>query len=279
MSEFLTRKTFDVPPFGLGAVEDKHDPRDFKMAALMKAVGVFPPTFSHLSKMSPIRNQGQRGACVSFGTVAVKEWQEKKQRKLKTFYDLSEEFVYDQIKLPGGGAFMRDAFKAVYNTGVCQEKMLPYINVPDQQDSIIWKPSKTVLANAKNYKVESYARIESIDEICQSIAVNGPCITGIPWAYDWFWPDVLQKDSDGFPVIKTFSGGVAGGHCITLVGYDYPNRTFTVRNQWGESWGYLGYVRMSFDIANEFFFDTWGAVDVTSKKINQGTLKELKQAV
>lgn len=274
------KKSFPVPPHGMGAKQDKKDSRDFQMEDLyvVKAI-TFPRKLSLINQMSPIKNQGQRGACVSFGTVAVKEWQEKKQRKLKTFYDLSEEFVYEQIKLPGGGAFMRDAFKAVNNTGVCQEKMLPYINVPDDKDTTEFKPSKTAITNAKNYKVESYARIETIDGICQSIAVNGPCITGIWWPMDWFWPDVLEKDAQGYPLLKNYSGGDAGGHCLAVVGYDYDTRMFDIRNSWGLDWGYDGYARMSFDVAEDFFWDTWGSVDVTSKKISQGAIEEMKAGV
>lgn len=275
-----TKKTFPVPPFGMGATQDKKDTRDFKMEDLyaVKAIS-FPKKLSHLNSMSPIKHQGQRGACVSFGTVAVKEWQEKKQRKLKTFYDLSEEFLYEQIKLPGGGAFLRDAFKAVATTGVCQEKLMPYINVPDNKDTTVFKASKAILINARNYMVESYARIEGIDGICQSLAINGPCITGLSWPMDWFWPDTLDHDSDGFPLLKKYSGGNAGGHCPTIIGYDYDARLFEMRNSWGLNWGLKGYARISFDVAEEFFWDTWGAVDVTSKKISLGVIEELKSEI
>jgi hypothetical protein len=246
-----TIKSFSVPPYGMGAKEDKKDSRDFQMKDIfVKKAMPFRKKVSYRKEMSPIKNQGQRGACESFGGAAFKEWQEKKQRKLKTFYDFSEEFLYDQIKLPGGGAFTRDMMKALQTNGICQEKMMPYINVPDEKDDIIWKPSKAAIANAKNYKIESYARLGSIDDICRSIDVNGPCVSGIDWAYDWFWPDALEHDSDGFPLMKKFTGGLAGGHLIVPVGYDYDNRLFEVRNHWNIDWGFFGYFKLHFRYRN-----------------------------
>jgi hypothetical protein len=220
-------------PFGLGGKHDEKDERDILMRQVLKAVKI-PDFLSYQADMSPIRNQGQRGACVAFGTCAVKEYQERKQRGIKGFLDFSEEWVYDQIKQPGGGAEVRDGFKVLFNSGVCKEQYMPYQDVPDESDNIAFKPTSTAKASARNYKAGSYARIESVEGITQSLAINGPCMIGIPWYYDWFWPKV---EADNWATIVKPSGAEAGGHDVCIVGYDIKSKMFIVRNSWDTDWG------------------------------------------
>src|SRR5437763_15924 len=99
-------------PFPLGAIKDREDSRDHLYGQVVSPIAV-PDVVDYEPKMSPVKDQGQRGACVAFATCAVKEYQEK-------LPDLSEEFVYDQIRQPGGGSMPREAMKLLVKAGVCE---------------------------------------------------------------------------------------------------------------------------------------------------------------
>ena len=60
----------------LGCIKDKLDVRDYLMRAYLPIVKL-PKKIDYTKKMSPVRNQGDEGTCVSFAsTVGMKEYQE-----------------------------------------------------------------------------------------------------------------------------------------------------------------------------------------------------------
>lgn len=285
MKTIATERKNKQLPGQLGYIADKPDKRDLmvrKIQGAPKMVNI-PDFVNHEPRMPPIGDQGnKRGACTAFTVTAVRGWQEMFQRKFKGgVYDFSEEFIYRQIMVDGGGAYMRDTFKAVFNNGVCREQLMPYdawpYPIPDQEETILpFKPSKKALVNAKHYKIESYARVQSIDEMCQSVAVNGPINIGIPWQYAWFWP---KKILDGYPLIDQLGGGEAGGHAVTVVGYDYVRKFFIIRNSWGLDWGSKGYFLLSFDMVYNSFIDAWTAIDINNKKNKIPVIQLVERAI
>jgi hypothetical protein len=42
-------------------------------------------------------------------------------------------------------------------------------------------------------------------------------------------------------------GDIAGGHVVTIIGYDDNNQCWIVKNSWGTSWGEDGYYRISYE--------------------------------
>lgn len=264
----------------MGAIQSPPDTRDFMMKAILKAVK-FPDHLDYTDKMPPVRYQGEKGACVAFATCAVKEFQEQRERpKLKSKFDLSEEWVYRQIKVEGGGAYMRDGFKIIQHNGVPKEHYMPYVDIPDHKDNLKFefptaKAERVANMSARHYKVQNYARITSVDGICESLFVNGVCMIGINWLTGWFYPTSFVGK---LPILKPRQGSDAGGHAFCIVGYNYPEKYFICRNSWGEEW-YGGYFLASFDVINSSYFDIWSAVDVTKAQVKKGALKELKEGI
>lgn len=91
----------------------------------------------------------------------------------------------------------------------------------------------TALRNRK--RLSTYAFAATVDEACAWVLQHGPVIIGSDWMDDMFTPD-----AQGF-VYPT--GGVAGGHCYLLLGYDGAD-TLTFLNSWSGDWGVNGRFKM-----------------------------------
>lgn len=261
----------------LGAIKDPEDSRDFAFKAILKAPIKTPDVVDYESKMTPIKNQGNRGACVAFSTDAVKEYQEGKQRSFKSVYDFSEEWVYDQIMVPGGGAYIRDAFKVLQESGVCREKYMPYDYSKSDDDARTFTPTKSAIYNAKFYKARTFARLTSLEQMIESLVINGPFVIGVNWLNDWFNPKTIS--SDGYPVLKPGTSGSAGGHAIAVVGYDRPRNVLKFKNSWGDGWGKKGYAFFHFDVVKSNLLDAWATIDITAPQIDKKKVKELHALV
>lgn len=245
--------------YPLGAITDKPDTRDYRLAP---PTAPLPVSVDYEHQMSPVRDQGARGSCVAHATLAVKEWQERRQRGFKSPLDLSEEWLYDQIMQPGGGAQPRDAFKILDNVGVCREQYLPYQpNLSDDQPPV-FKPTSSAWHSARSYKAASYVRLSTLDELLQSLANHGPCTLALDWLDGWFEPST--EDGNGYPILSVGEGQVVGGHEFALVGFNQSDQYVKFRQSWGPSWGKAGYGYLTFDTVRANLTDAWASVDVSA---------------
>jgi len=87
--------------------------------------------------------------------------------------------------------------------------------------------------------VREYRWAFSLEDLVLAVGYCGPAVLGIPW-YDGMF-DVAPC---GFVHV---SGKVAGGHAILCNGVSAKERTFTLHNSWGKSWGRNGEARISWD--------------------------------
>lgn len=107
----------------------------------------------------------------------------------------------------------------------------------------------SVLAGAKIVRsrgfIEGYRWAFSIDDVVDSVILNGPVVIGVPW-----FESMYYTDDRGLVEV---SGDLVGGHCLTLTGY-YPTYPGTNgkpvlrwRNSWGTSYGVDGdgFIRLS----------------------------------
>jgi C1A family cysteine protease len=237
-------------PFPLGALRDAPDNRDHLYGQVVAPV-VVPDAVDYEPQMSPVKDQAQRGACVAFATCGVKEYQEK-------LPDLSEEFVYDQVRQPGGGAMPRDAMKLLVKQGVCQESLCPY--KPKTSDKTVKKftPTAAQTTDAATHKAKAYARILTIDELYQSLAQNGPCLVAVDWLSSWFQPN---DSLDGYPLLKPDNSGIAGGHALCACGYDKIKGVVKLKNSWSATWGKGGFCYITVAALGQHLADSWSTYD------------------
>ena len=77
---------------------------------------------------------------------------------------------------------------------------------------------------------------------------NGPIVTGCDWDTPWFYYDG--------GIINEYTGDVAGGHALCVVGYDDSQNCWIVKNSWGTGWGESGFFRIDYTTAAEAGFGT-----------------------
>lgn len=199
--------------------------------------------------MPPVRDQGERGTCLSFSTCAVREFLAPEHP------DLSEQFFYWACKTAGAqagngdeGATIPMALGALAALGVCLEATWPYDPnpcVPEEGPT----PSQAALAEARRYIWDAgrqiLCRVETLKRILAGAdgAPAQPAVIGV-MVFDssFFSPDVFRTGRITIP----FQGEPGtGGHALCVVGYQDDAASpgggyLIVRNSWGTRWATHG---------------------------------------
>ena len=87
--------------------------------------------------------------------------------------------------------------------------------------------------------VQEYRWAFSLEDLVLAVGRSGPAVLGIPW-----YEDMFDVRSCGHIHI---GGQVAGGHAILCNGVSVKDKTFTLHNSWGASWGDGGECKVSWD--------------------------------
>jgi C1A family cysteine protease len=202
-------------------------------------------------QMPPIRNQGKRGTCAAFASLAVYEHFLGLNGSPQ---DLSEQFLYFECKQNDGsptgrGTFIRVAFDQLDRVGCCPEADWPYNpdDIPGNEGE--GPPPPGAQMHAGNFRIPSSNPIfaHSVDNIKQVLNA-GRCVAfSIPVYNSWFLNQTVLDTGDiTNPVPGESPNGQ--GHAMCMVGYtDLPGSTglgggrFILRNSWGETFGQAGY--------------------------------------
>ena len=236
-----------------GCIKDKFDDRDYLMRAYLPAVKL-PKKVDYTQKMSPIRDQGEEGTCVGFAVASgMKEYQEFLDYKKLVL--LSPRFVYSEAKkidgVPGAeGTTIRASMQVLEKTGVCQEKFWPYS--PHQKD----KPKVGAKANAGKFRIITYARILSLNELRLSVSSIGPVVLGIE-----VFKGMLKTKTGIVPLPKKNETSL-GGHAICCMGYDDEKRLIKFKNSWSTKWGEKGFGYLPYEYIRRYMMDAWSSVDI-----------------
>lgn len=185
----------------------------------------------------PVRNQGSQGTCYAQSVACMKEWQEKRNYGFdeyfspQFFYNLRSN-KYDDDTSNDHGMFGRDVMKLLLKYGICSEKLYPYGKIEDKNEI-----KREIYEKAKINKIQSYAKIQTIEDLKMSLYLNGPALVGFP-VYNYTGQMWKKKENETFK----------GGHAMTIVGYN--NEGFIIRNSWGKFWNNSGYTI--------YYYNDWG---------------------
>jgi len=239
--------------FKLGCVKDKVDDRDYLMRVYLPVIKI-PKAIDYTPKLSPVRDQGDEGTCVSFASASgMKEYQELID--YEKLVELSPRFVYSECKKIDGmpkeeGTTIRAAMQVLENKGVCQEKFWPYL--PHQKT----KARKGAIDNAKKFRIVTYARILNLDELRLSLASKGPCVIGV----EVFGG--MMNTKTGLVPMPAKNESSLGGHAICPVGYDDKKKVIKFKNSWSGEWGRNGYGFLPYAYVERYMIDAWSSVDI-----------------
>jgi len=235
-----------------------------------RAMAYSMPSFiDHSANMSPVKNQGQRGTCVGFAGVAMKEFQEKIEHVKEIeagkvghpdkVYDYSEQWLYQNCKkidgYNGEGTYPRAAMKVLNKIGVPTESAWPYTD----KGVDVGKPQFWSEMIARWAIIGSYWSCSNLIEI-KAALVDGPVLFGGVVHAEWAKPihGVIEYPADPS---KTF-----GSHAICAVGYDDVKQQIKFKNSWSKFWGDRGYGYLSYKAVDDFSYDGWAARDISVTK-------------
>jgi len=238
-----------------------------------KPAGIFneklPPTIRLFDKMPPVRNQGSRGTCVAFATIALREYLHRSDP------NLSEQFLYYACKeldgLPGSGTYIHTAMAALNEYGVCEENIWTYNPVQTNNEGQ-GPPPNSALENAKNYFLSSSRAVEPnlVKQYKQMLTgkeeISGmPIVIGALVFDSWYMsPETHRTGKITMPLPKEKP---TSGHAMCVVGYvddsDVPGGGyFILRNSWGGNWAAdspeaAGHALMPYAYVENYVFESF----------------------
>lgn len=232
--------------YGLGRVPSPPDARDWRLEEFLPPAGQdFSVLDDALSKLNANRSvaQGTKdfgGVIVSFlkGNVPVPipvptgavEWHDSNQlNQKKTGHCVGFGCAQWGNTDPVNDNFTDNDGHAIYY----ECKVLD--GEPKAENGSYVRSGAKAL-QARGRLKAGYAFASELATIKQWVLQYGPVIVGTDWMNDMFKPD-----ANGY-VVPT--GGLAGGHCYLIVGYDPAKDVFKFQNSWGSSWGLNGYFYM-----------------------------------
>lgn len=192
--------------------------------------------------MLPIRDQGNQGSCAAMTAAAMKEWQENKDVGYRDYF--SPQFVYDQREEPAGMQ-PRNVMKILNKVGIVPESYYPYFG----KDLEITDELKE---KAVDFKIKSYARVESMEALNKALNKNGPCFIGVPV---WNRGPRMWKKRPEDEVLM-------GGHAMAIVGRNKDG--YIIRNSWSDEWGNNGYCIFPYEDWG-CHWEVWTTVDEDTK--------------
>ena len=199
--------TDDLATYGLGALPDPPDERDYPVSALYAAEG--------LSRPSPCRRRTPRRGCRPCSTStprrcasptrssAMKAWQDRRDQE--RLFDFDEPRFFREIGGTAAGAYVRDAMNRMRAVGY------PVAGSGD----------------AGHHRIAAYYAVpRDLATIKAAIHDLGPVVVSTPWYQSWFRPAAGVLPGPDAQV---------GGHAIVAYGWDL--RGLRLRNSLGRRLG------------------------------------------
>ncbi|MCA1788741.1 MAG: S-layer homology domain-containing protein [Thioalkalivibrio sp.] len=235
--------------YGLGALPDPPDDRDFQVFKLVHRPVTVPAMYS--PGRSTVRNQGSLGSCVGFGGAAQDE-------RLHGVSDLSEQALYGWCKeidgWPGEGTYPRTMYSILAKRGCPEENYHPYEGrYPPANQNLPGTDE-----NAARYRIATYAAIpKSYDDLLAArYAVGEKGAIGVTIYV--YYSMAYNTRSDG--VIPMPSGDQLGAHFMCFDG-GWNAKGMEVKNSWSKYWGDKGYCWISREVWDAIGISAWTVVD------------------
>lgn len=211
------------------------DMRDWQYAAVKSPPQSDMSVVDWTHALPTVRDQGNEGTCAAHAGACVKEAQERVDTGNTVRF--SPRFIYTlRENNTSAGMYLRDLMVILSKYGACTEETCPY-----EAGHPLETLEYSVLMEGSDFKIEAYARCNTVAEVKSALKDQGPCVAAFP-VYDFgpsFW---LPKE----PMAPA-----QGGHAVAIIGYDDSRQAFHIRNSWGASWNGDGHTW--------FPYSEWGA--------------------
>jgi hypothetical protein len=218
------------------------------MAAL-KAGPPTPPAFAPAvdwrnkngNHITPIKDQGGCGSCVSFSCTALVESMANIEKGL--WLDLSEADSHfcSSHGANCGGWWPDQCLDQIKSRGECDEACFPYASAFPNNDIWSGPPQCKPCANRdqRAVKIGSFGAYPDPVSIKNYLTNTGPLAGCFTVFNDFF------SYSGG--VYHHVTGAAVGGHCVLVIGYSEVEQCWICKNSWGTSWGVGGFFKIAYD--------------------------------
>jgi len=189
------------------------------------------------SYVTPTRDQGGCGSCVSFGVVSSMESTAAYTRGAPGLnLDLSEAFLYFVWAKARGytcatGSWPDDLWSDAVNKGVTFEDYFPYNASGSGSPNADWPNRLAKGAGLTNLTGNPAAMKQHI----YAYGAISACFT--------VYEDFFHYKTG---VYKHTTDKIAGGHCISIIGWDDSLGAWICKNQWGTGWGDSGFFKIAY---------------------------------
>ena len=161
-----------------------------------------PKQFSYKKYLPTVLNQGNKSICVPCSISAYINWDINLKDGVENDNDVKVMEIFKNRGHNKDGMTFKEAFSFLRKEGV-----------------------KT---NEGKYKINRYAKINSILALRYALILNGPCFGGLP-VYNSSETEFWYKNNDS----------LNGLHAVCIIGYNDDG--FILRNSWGTTYGEDGY--------------------------------------
>jgi C1A family cysteine protease len=251
--ERFVRRLGAVPPPGVTLAQLVERAQALRAREMAERAGAGLPASFDLrdvggkNYITPIKDQGDCGSCVAFGTCAAIEGQVRRGLdQPDRDVDLSEAHLFHCHGRAAGrscatGWIPDDALRYCKSDGIADEACYPYT---DADQNCTGRCSDW---QQRAHKVTDFHVVASPADAKQWLVQQGP-LTACFVVYD------------DFPYYKTgvyrMTQGAQqlGGHCVTIIGYDDNAGCWICKNSWGTGWGDGGFFRIGY---GECAIDSW----------------------
>jgi len=218
--------------------------------------------------LTKIKDQGPCESCWVFSAVGAVEAMTRIEHSIWSLR--SEGDVHDGLKAQcGTTGWPTVALDWIKQNGVADPGCWPY-----ETTNLPYSPTRD--RDGRTVKLSDYVTLSNIDDQKAWIDNVGPLSACFTCYYDF---EALGPDSGVYTANP--QSGLAGGHCIVIVGYDDTKQAWLVRNSWGTGWGMEGYCWFGYgqaDIDNNAKFGVPGANvnpdPWTKRRAHNGSLYE-----
>lgn len=186
---------------------------------------------------TPIKDQSPAPTCESYGLCASLETIMQYQTGELFSPDLSECHLYFYAggTIEAGYVSLVDAANYLIDFGVPDEGCFP-----DPHRAFDYPFESLSGWENRTVKIQEWGWVDhDIESIKKALIEHGPLVICI-----FFWQDFFYYRGG---VYKHRWGSRAGGHVVTIVGYDDSEECWIVKNSWGTKWGEDGWFRMAYD--------------------------------
>ena len=233
-----------------GCKKEKDDKRDYKSYVCSGKTTVYPDKYE--IEMPKVKDQSIINSCVAHSLATFLE-ETYKQDKLK----FSTGFIYGYRPIgysQDEGMYPREAIKTLLKVGDVPKERFDYNKEMPEIKKLVDKNLDVLKPIAEIYKIDSYSRIYTTNEIKKCIFNDIPVPISVPVYND------LAYDKDTF-VIKEPSGNLNGYHMMIIYGYN--KNGWLIQNSWGTEWGNNGRAILPYD----YELDTAWAIDTENNNL------------